>query len=42
MIVWLLVLLLLFSIAYVVYRVFFLKDKTSQKKENEPSYTLKI
>lgn len=42
MLVWLLVLLLLISVIYVVYRSYLGKDSVEHKKEVEHHYTFKI
>ena len=42
MLVWLLVLLLLVSLIYVVYRNYLSRDLTESKKEIEHHYTFKI
>jgi zona occludens toxin (predicted ATPase) len=42
MLVWLLVLLLLFAFIYVVYRIVFLPEETTQNDETEQHYTFKI
>ena len=42
MLVWLLVLLLLFSFIYIVYRMNFTTNAKETDSENEPHYTFKI
>ncbi|WP_264299369.1 hypothetical protein [Sulfurimonas paralvinellae] len=42
MLVWLLVLLLLFSFIYVVYRIVFLPEEKKEIDETEQHYTFKI
>jgi uncharacterized membrane protein len=42
MLVWLLVLLLLFTLIYVVYRIVFLQPKEELQNKEEHHYTFKI
>lgn len=42
MLVWLLVLLLLFSFIYIVYRMNFVTNTKEEDSEHEPHYTFKI
>ena len=42
MLVWLLVLLLLFTFIYVVYRIVFIAEKDESHQETQQHYTFKI